>query len=79
MAATDGGFGMSRIAEVPSCEVTKTGAVRPGDLLTVPPTLALVPVGRSTLYKLISDGHISVRTTGSRRGVEELRDGGPKG
>ena len=46
-------------------------ALAPGDLLTVPAALALVPVGRTLFYELIRDGQIPavrVKATGSRRG-----------
>ena len=42
-----------------------------GDLLTVPQVLAILPVGRSTLYQLVDEGQIPavrIRTAGSRRG-----------
>ena len=45
--------------------------IAPGDLLTVPQALAILPVGRSTLYQLIEEGQlpaIRVRTVASRRG-----------
>ncbi len=43
----------------------------PGGLLTVKQVLALVPIGRSTLYTLVAEGQIPslrVRCAGSRRG-----------
>ena len=43
----------------------------PGDLLSVAQALRLVPVGRSTLYRLIEAGdlpHYRVSAAGSRRG-----------
>jgi len=46
-------------------------ALREGDLLTVAQALAVLPVGRSTLYGLIESGelpHYRVRAPGSRRG-----------
>ena len=42
-----------------------------GDLLTIPQVLAIVPLGRSTLYKLVETGklpHYRVSAAGSRRG-----------
>lgn len=42
-----------------------------GELLTVSQALAILPVGRSTLYQLIDEGQlpsIRVRTAASRRG-----------
>ena len=47
------------------------GHLEPGDLLNVRQVLAILPVGRSTLYQLIDEGRlpaIRVRTAGSRRG-----------
>ena len=67
--------------------------IRPGDLLTVPQGLALLPVGRATLYALVASGEIAsirVSTVGSRRGrvlifrasleqyVRRLREGAPR-
>jgi excisionase family DNA binding protein len=46
-------------------------SLAPGDLLSVPQALKLVPVGRATLYRLIEDGQIPcyrVGALGSRRG-----------
>ena len=43
----------------------------PGDFLTVPQVLAVLPVGKSTLYALIESGqlpHYRVSAAGSRRG-----------
>jgi len=51
--------------------VSEYADVRPGDLLTVRAALAILPVGRTTLYALIRDGQIPairVRAAGSRRG-----------
>ena len=45
--------------------------LNPGDLLSVKQALALVPLGRSTIYRLIEEGQIAsirVKCTGSRRG-----------
>lgn len=45
--------------------------LREGDLLTVPQALAVMPVGRSTLYTLLDSGqlpHYRVKAPGSRRG-----------
>ena len=45
--------------------------VAPGDLLTIRQALAILPIGRSTLYKLVADGQIPairVRCAGSGRG-----------
>ena len=42
-----------------------------GDLLTVPQALAILPVGRSTLYALVEAGDLPcfrIRAPGSRRG-----------
>lgn len=53
--------------------------VQPGDLLTVAETLRLLPVGRTMLYALLTEGtvpSIRVATLGSRRGrVLVLRRG----
>ncbi len=45
--------------------------MRAGDLLTVQQVLSVLPLGRSTVYRLIQEGHLPalrVRTSGSRRG-----------
>ena len=45
--------------------------VAAGDLLTMREALAILPVGRSTLYSLVAEGQIPslrVRCAGSRRG-----------
>jgi excisionase family DNA binding protein len=45
--------------------------VAPGDLLSVRQVLQRLPVGRSTLYKLVAEGQIPahrVRTAGGGRG-----------
>ena len=56
-----------------------TPGLRPGDLLTVPQTLEVLPVGRSLLYQLLAEGaipSIRVASIGSRRGrVLVLRRG----
>ncbi len=68
--------------------------VAAGDLLTIRGALAILPVGRSTLYSLVAEGQIpSIRVgcAGSRRGrilihredldafIQMLRDGGRTG
>ena len=45
--------------------------VAAGDLLTIRQALAILPVGRSTLYSLVAEGQIPshrIRTKGSNRG-----------
>ena len=51
--------------------MTEAGTLAPGDLLTVRQALAIVPLGRSTIYALIDSGqlpHYRVSAAGSRRG-----------
>lgn len=46
-------------------------SISPGDLLSVPEALRLVPIGRATFYRLIEEGQIPcyrVGALGSRRG-----------
>lgn len=46
-------------------------ALAEGDLLTIPQVQRLVPVGRSTIYKLVESGELRsyrIRGAGSRRG-----------
>lgn len=48
-----------------------TVTLQPGDLLTVPQALKLVPIGRSTLYRLVESGqlaHYRLDATGRRKG-----------
>jgi len=52
-------------------EVARGGSFKPGDLLTVPQALAILPIGKSTLYALIEAGDLPsyrVRAPGARRG-----------
>jgi excisionase family DNA binding protein len=47
------------------------GALREGDLLTVPQALRLLPIGRSTLHALVESGqlpHYRVSAAGGGRG-----------
>ena len=44
-----------------------TDPLAPGDLLSVPQVLALVPIGRSTLYQLIEDGELPAYRVGATR------------
>jgi len=47
------------------------GVLRPGDWLSVREALALLPVGKSMLYRLVGEGRIPairVASVGSRRG-----------
>ena len=59
--------------------------VAPGDLLTIRQALAILPVGRSTLYQLAADGEIQSFRVGKRilirrkdldAFIEKSRDGG---
>ena len=44
-------------------------SLAPGDLLTVPQALKILPVGRSTLYQLIDEGRLpAFRVTTARGG-----------
>ena len=51
--------------------MTESRTLAEGDLITVKQVLALVPIGRSTLYSLVARGalpHYRVSSVGSHRG-----------
>ena len=51
--------------------MTESRTLAPGDLITVKQALALVPIGRSTLYSLVARGALPsyrVGVTGGGRG-----------
>jgi excisionase family DNA binding protein len=52
-------------------DVLARETLTPGDLLTVPQVLSILPIGKSTLYALIADGQIvchRVSAAGGGRG-----------